>query len=138
MDIEERIREEYRAGASYRQLAKKYRLSFRKLAEIIKGGEADAYLPTWKVAKLFEEDKTELHLYYNYNFYDFKISEAFEELAQAENVKSEWFRLLIFRLVKYLAEKGYEPVREDLDAVLKGSLSFHAMRWVKRSVAKPG
>jgi Mor family transcriptional regulator len=49
MDIEEGIREEYRVGASYRELAKKYRLSFRKLAEIIKGGAAEAYLPTWRV-----------------------------------------------------------------------------------------
>jgi hypothetical protein len=57
---------------------------------------------------------------------------VFEWLARAEDVKSEWFRSALFHLVKYLAEKGYEPVRENLDAVLKGSLSFHAMHWVKK------
>ena len=60
MAVEEGIREEYRSGASYRELAKKYRLSFRKLAEIIRGGSAEAYLPTWMVAKLFEEDETRI------------------------------------------------------------------------------
>jgi hypothetical protein len=132
MAVEEKIREEYRAGASYRQLAKKYKLSFRKLAEIIKGCEADAYLPTWKVAKLFEEDKT--YLYISCSGTDMPVSQVFEYLAEALDVRSEPFRLAVFQLVKYLADKGFEPVREDLDAVLKGSLSFHVMRWVKKAV----
>lgn len=35
MSIEEQIRREYEAGATYRQLAKKYRKSFSQIADIV-------------------------------------------------------------------------------------------------------
>ncbi|MDI6814181.1 MAG: hypothetical protein QMD10_11685 [Desulfitobacteriaceae bacterium] len=46
MDIEEKIRREYEVGATYRQLAKKYRKSFTQIAEILhpeKKVEADKW-----------------------------------------------------------------------------------------------
>jgi len=35
MEVEEQIRREYEAGASYRQLAKKYHKSFTQIANIL-------------------------------------------------------------------------------------------------------
>ncbi len=91
--LEERIRADFEAGLGYRELAKKYRLSFREISKALHGQEIDTL-----ESKIFElkNAKTKLE----------------NEIETLEISRSE----IVLKYREYL---GYKPLFETVEAIKK-------------------
>ncbi len=101
--LEERIRADFEAGMGYRELAKKYRLSFREISKARHGQEIDTL-----ESKIFvlKNTKTKLE----------------NEIETLEMSRSEM-------VLKYREYLGYKPLFEAVEAIKKeGGSKNHLMR----------
>jgi len=104
-DVAEQIRRDYEQGLTYRQLAKKYRKSFRDISAILKceekpkpGEVISAELPNY-----FKKQETKNLL--NCLMVTGKLSELNEEFAHD-------IREIVFNLIAELAKKGWTRLKE--------------------------
>ena len=120
--LEQAIRRDYEAGMTYRQLAKKYRKSFRDIAAILKGptapqpkevlsAELPAYLNDREVKNLVQG----LLLTGRISFDDPKLESDVRQIA--------------FELISKLSAQGWKVNRADLAKFLDGQLEFAVVRW---------
>ena len=130
----ERIRADYKAGMTYRELAKKYRKSLRDIAKIIKGGAVEKVreeaIMTWELPhhiKMKAQTESGSSLSDVITFLMKQPAKRFSDPNYCDNLRS-----MLFILINIAAKHGIRPHREDLDKVLRGKLELAAMRWIKK------
>lgn len=135
----EQIRADYKAGMSYRELAKKHRKSLRDIAKIIKGGAVgeareEEVIMSWELPYNI---KGTVHTKNGYSLSD-AVTDAVEWLMEKPVQKfldpgySYNPRSILFDLINLATRHGINPHREDLHKVLRGTLEFAVMRWIKK------
>jgi len=123
VSTEEAIREDYKQGLTYRQLAKKYRKSLRDISAILKGEKA--------TAKPREVLSAELPAYLN----DEKTKNLLKGLMLTGRITGFDSRIecdireVTFELVSELTKEGWKINRVDLARFLNGQIEFAVVRW---------
>lgn len=132
--VEERIRQDYAEGLSYRKLAEKYRKSLRDISKILKGDARG-------------RNKTLLSVELGNVCGDKGEYAWIETLLNVGNIKrcgecglfpgqpftEQDIKDYLFVTIAFLYDEGWRINRADLTKFLKGTLDFAAVRWIRSS-----